>query len=63
MSIQDIGCRTGKVGHETRSQAIKVLKRVLRSVKRRADGLEAYRCRWCRLWHIGNSGVKPRKTQ
>jgi hypothetical protein len=58
-----ISCSTGKVGHETRGQAMTVLKRVLRSAKKRKpEGLEAYRCKRCGLWHIGNSGMKPRKA-
>lgn len=42
-------CRTGKVRHPNRVAAIITMKR-LKNV-----GLNAYRCRQCGGWHLGNS--------
>ena len=47
-------CCAGKAVHPTRAQAKAVLKRMMRRRLRNAR-LEVYRCRKCRLWHIGNA--------
>lgn len=62
MADSTVPCRTGKFGHLTRRAAMAVLKRTVRAGKRKPDGLEAYRCSRCGLWHIGNSGNRPRRT-
>lgn len=45
----------GKDGFETRTMAEQVIRRMLRSrTKKRKDaGIGAYRCDYCRKWHIG----------
>lgn len=49
------GC-TGKMGWESRSEAVRV-------ADRRGHGF-LYRCKHCKLWHTSTQGkIKPRKAE
>lgn len=49
-------CRCGKLAYETRNEADRVF-RLIKRRKRRAEGLEVYRCdEGC--WHLGRSYVR-----
>ena len=46
----------GKKKFPTRTRAISAAVRISRQTKER---LRAYRCRFCRAWHVGHARVPP----
>lgn len=49
---ETVAC-VGKIAHETKAQAIKVMQR-----RTKKKDMQVYHCQNCRKWHIGSSGMK-----
>lgn len=48
---QHVSC-DGKFGHESKTDAVRILQRDRRS--RKAGRVSAYRCEFCGKWHVGS---------
>lgn len=56
-----IACDTGKITYPNRGTARKKLRRIKRAGRiTRTSTLDAYWCRKCGFWHLGNRGPYDR---
>ena len=60
MMAGDAAACDGKIGYETRSEAVAVARRMARQGSK---GAKVYRCRACGAWHVGSKRWRAKRPE